>query len=148
LNVAVQIKFPVTVTVLPHPVPVQPANVEPLAAVAVRATCVPLATLSLQSLPQLMPVAVTVPLPVPALATVSVNVLELNVAVQVKFPVTVTVLPHPVPVQPANVEPLAAVAVSSTCVPLVTLSLQSLPQLIPVAVTTPPPVPLLATVSV
>ncbi|HEX9661681.1 MAG TPA: hypothetical protein VGB27_05295, partial [Candidatus Binatia bacterium] len=132
--------LPVIVTVLPHPVPVQPANIEPLAAVAVSATCVPLATLSLQSPPQLMPVAVTVPLPVPALATVSVNGLKLKVAVQVLFPVTVTVLAHPVPVQPANVEPLAAVAVSATCVPLATLSLQSLPQLMPVAVTVPLPV--------
>jgi len=72
LNVAVQVMLPVTVTVpLLQPAPVQPANVDPLAAVAVIATCVPLATLSLQSLPQLMPVAVTVPLPVPALLTLN-----------------------------------------------------------------------------
>jgi hypothetical protein len=64
--------LPVTVTVLLQPVPVQPANVDPLAAVAVNATCVPLLTTWLQSVPQLMPVAMTVPLPVPALATVSV----------------------------------------------------------------------------
>jgi hypothetical protein len=62
----------VTATVpLLHPVPVQPANVEPLAGTDVSTTCVPLLTLSLQSLPQLMPVAVTVPLPVPVLLTVN-----------------------------------------------------------------------------
>jgi hypothetical protein len=63
--------LPVTVTVLLQPVPVQPANVDPLAAVAVNAICVPLLITSLQSVPQLMPVAVTVPLPVPALLTVN-----------------------------------------------------------------------------
>ena len=64
----------------------------------------------------------TVPLPVPAVLTVSVNcwLCTLKVAVTVLAELIVTV--HgPVPVQllqPANVEPLAGVAVSVTLVPL------------------------------
>jgi hypothetical protein len=64
--------FPATVTVLLQPAPLQPAKVEPAAGVAVSATWLPLLTTWLQSLPQLMPVAVTVPLPVPAFTTVNV----------------------------------------------------------------------------
>src|SRR5262245_28092589 len=53
--------------------PLQPANVEPVVAVAVSVTCVPLANASLQSVPHAMPAGLldTPPLPVPALATVS-----------------------------------------------------------------------------
>jgi hypothetical protein len=58
----------------PH-APVQPVNVEPVAAVAVRVMAVPLAIGSEQSLPQAMPGPVTVPVPVPAFTTVSVEVL-------------------------------------------------------------------------
>jgi hypothetical protein len=73
LKVAVQVMFPVSVTVpVLHPVPDHPAKVEPLAAVAVSVTDVPLAKTSVQSAPQLIPVPVTVPLPVPLLLTVSV----------------------------------------------------------------------------
>jgi hypothetical protein len=149
LKVALHVTLLVRVTVpLLHPAPVQPANVEPVAATALSTTCVPLLALWVQSLPQLIPVAVTVPLPLPALATVSVNVIRLKVAVHVPLLVRVTVpLPHPVPVQPANVEPVAATALSTTCVPLPKLSLQSLPQLIPVAVTVPLPAPALFTVN-
>ena len=64
------------------------------------------------------------PLPVPALLTVSVNrcTLVLKVAVTVVAALTVTVhglVPEqPPPLQPANVDPPAAVAVSVTTVPL------------------------------
>ena len=49
--------------------PVQPAKVEPVAALAVKVTVVPLLKVPEQVLPQLMPAGelVTVPLPVPAL---------------------------------------------------------------------------------
>ena len=47
--------------------PLQPANVEPDAGVAVRVTCVLMLYSSEQSEPQLMPLADTVPLPVPDL---------------------------------------------------------------------------------
>jgi hypothetical protein len=68
----------------------------------------------------LIPVAVTTPPPVPLLATVSVKEFILKVAVQVMFPLTVTgpVVLQPVPDQPANDDPLEAVAVSVTEVPL------------------------------
>ena len=58
---------------LPAQAPVQPANFEPRAALAVSVTDVPLLYGSAQSLPQLMPAGddVTVPDPVPALVTVS-----------------------------------------------------------------------------
>src|SRR5687767_9142574 len=108
LNTAVQLMFPVIrIVPLLQPEPVQPENVEPSAAVAVKTICVPLLAVCVQSLPQLIPLPITVPLPLPALATVSVKSARLKVAVQVTLAVTVTVpLPHPVPVQPANVEPL------------------------------------------
>ena len=65
----------------------------------------------------------TVPAPVPSLATVSAKlaVVLLNVAVTLRAAVIDTVqVPVPVhaPLQPANVEPLAAAAVSVTDVPL------------------------------
>jgi hypothetical protein len=55
---------------------------------------------------------------------------------------------HPPPLHPANVEPEAAAAVSTTDVPLAKDCEQSAPQLIPVPVTVPVPVPLLLTVSI
>ena len=67
---------------------------------------------------------VTVPVPLPALETVSVNVvLELlNVAVTLRAAVIETVhavaVPLHAPLQPPNVDPLAAAAVSVTEVPL------------------------------
>ena len=72
-----------------------------------------------------MPVGddVTVPAPVPAFVTVAAKLLTepLNVAVTLRAAVIdVTQAPVPVhaPLQPANVEPLAAAAVSVTDVPL------------------------------
>ena len=64
------------VTELAQPVPLQPAKIEPAAAVAVRATTVPLLKVPEQVLPQLMPAGelLTVPLPVPALPTERVKV--------------------------------------------------------------------------
>src|SRR5678815_1766231 len=98
---------------------------------------------------------VTVPLPVPALATVSVCVVAavLNVAVTDCAALIATVhvaVPVQPPLQPANVEPLAADAVSVTDVPLAKLALQVAPQLMPVGddVTVPLPVPARVTVSV
>ena len=67
--------LPVIVT-LPAAVqlPVQPANVDPEAAVAVNVTAVPLLILAVQVLPQLIPAGllVTVPVPVPVRVTLSV----------------------------------------------------------------------------
>ena len=66
---------------------------------------------------------VTVPVPVPDLVTVRVKVVtgwRLKVAVQVllAFMVTEPVLEQPVPLQPEKIEPVAALAVSWTIVPL------------------------------
>jgi hypothetical protein len=142
---------------VPVQAPLQPANVEPLAAEAVSVTEVPLAKLALHVLPQLMPDGeeVTVPVPVPARVTVRVWVvaLVLKVAVTDRAAVIETVqVPVPVqaPLQPANVEPLAAEAVSVTEVPLAKLALHVLPQLIPVGdeLTVPVPVPARVTVRV
>ena len=98
---------------------------------------------------------VTVPLPVPALATVSVCVVAavLNVAVTDCAALIATVhvaVPVQPPLQPANVEPLAADAVSVTDVPLAKLALQVAPQLMPAGddVTVPLPDPTRVTISV
>jgi len=76
LNVAVTVLFALIDMV--HEIlfsashPVQLPNVDPAAGAAVSVIAVPLATVSVQSVPQLMPVPVTVPDPVPFFATVSV----------------------------------------------------------------------------
>ena len=76
MNVAVTEALAVgVITHLPVPVqaPDQPANVEPVLAVAVSVTSVPLANVALHVDAQLMPegLLVTVPAPVPADRTVS-----------------------------------------------------------------------------
>ena len=161
LNVAVTAVAAVTVTtqvpVPEHPPPVQPANVEPSAGNAVSVTAVPLAKLAEQVVGQLIPAGalVTVPVPVPASLTVKAKlfVVLLNVAVTAVAAVTVTtqvpVPEHPPPLQPANVEPAAAAAVSVTAVPLAKLAEHVVGQLIPAGalVTVPFPVPTSLTVS-
>ena len=127
LNVPVTLRAAV-IDVVQFPVPVhaplQPANVEPLAAAAVSVTDVPLAKFALHVVPQLMPVGddVTVPVPVPAFVTLNANVEALlKVAVTARAAVIdVVQVPVPVhaPLQPVNVEPLAATAVSVTKVPI------------------------------
>jgi hypothetical protein len=76
-NVAVRFLVPSTTKAqFPVPVqaPLQPEKVEPEAGVAEKARLVPLATLALQVLPQLMALGLDeiVPVPVPALAAVTV----------------------------------------------------------------------------
>jgi hypothetical protein len=77
LIVTVHVPVPV------QPPPLQPANVEPAAGVAVNVTAVPLANAAEQVAPQEMPVGalVTVPVPAPALVTASVKGCGANVAV-------------------------------------------------------------------
>ena len=80
-----------------HPAPLQPVNVEPLAAVAVRVTLVPEVKAALQVPGQLIPAGleVTVPLPVPAFVTVRVCVLvRLKVAVTLRACVILLSLIH------------------------------------------------------
>lgn len=155
LAVTVVLAFSVTVQV---PVPVQPpplhpAKVTPAAATAVKVAEVPLLRVSVQSVPQLIPVPVIVPSPDPALATVSVKVwlkVAVTVVLAVKFTVQVPVPLQPPPLQPANTDPLAALAVKVTEVPLLKDAEHVPPQLIPAGeeVTVPLPWPLLTMVSV
>jgi len=80
------------------------------------------------------------------------EVVVLNVAVTVLLASSVTaqepVPEHPPPDQPVKVEPAEGVVVRVMEVPSATVSLQSEPQLIPVPVTVPEPVPALLTVRV
>ncbi len=162
LNVAVTAVAAVTVTaqapIPAHPPPLQPAKVDPVAAEAVKVTCVPLAKFAEQVAGQLIPAGalVTVPVPVPASITDNAKplVLELKVAVTVVAAVNVTThVPVPVqppPLHPAKVEPSAGLAVRVTCAPLAKLAEHVDPQLIPAGVlaTVPEPVPAFVTVRV
>src|SRR6202162_6007928 len=108
---------------VPLQAPLQPVKVDPAAALAVSVTTVPLLKLALQVVPQLIPVGllVNVAVPVPALVTLNLQTGTLNVAVT-DFAALIVTLQVPVPVQaplqPANVDPAAAFAVSVTTVPL------------------------------
>jgi hypothetical protein len=129
LNVAVTLRAAV-IDNAQFPVPLQsplhPANVEPLAAVALSVTDVPFAKFVVHVLPQLIPAGedVTVPVPVPIFVMLSERVVVpdvLKVAVTERAAVIDTVqaaVPVQAPLQPPNVEPLAAAAVSVTDVPL------------------------------
>jgi hypothetical protein len=110
---------------VPLHAPLQPVNVDPVAAAAVSVTEVPLAYCAEQVAPQSMPDGelVAVPDPVPALVTVRVcgGGGTSNVAVTERaWSIVTTHVPVPLqppPLQPLNVEPPAAVAVSVTTVP-------------------------------
>ncbi len=99
-------------------------------------------------------VLVTVPVPVPLRETVSGNcvtgvVVNAASTLAAAFRVTLQLpVPEHAPVQPVNVEPEVAVAVSVTLVPWLKLALQVAPQLMPAGVvaTVPVPVPLRVTV--
>jgi len=79
LAVTVNVQVPVPV----HPPPLQPAKFDPVDAVAVSVTELPVANEALQVAPQSMPdgLLVTVPVPVPTLLTVRVEGAASNVAV-------------------------------------------------------------------
>src|SRR5712691_760568 len=113
-KVAVTVVAAATVTVhgrMPmQPPPLQPANTEPVAGVAVRITLVLALKAPPHVAPQSMPAGleVAVPLPVPAFVTVSGKVCKVKVAVTLRAWVMVTehvpVPPQPSPLQPAKVE--------------------------------------------
>jgi hypothetical protein len=166
LKVAVTIvaAFKVTtqVPVPVHPPPLQPANVELVAADSVSVTCVPLAKLAEHVPGQLTPVGalITVPVPLPASTTVNRNVLPvLNVAVTVAIALNEIVQVGgfvcglsgvQLLLKPANDDPSPAVAVNVTLVLVGKPAEQVLGQLIPsgLLVTVPVPVPASVTVSV
>ena len=98
-----------------QPPPLQPTKVEPTSGVGVRVMLLPVATVSVQSAPHVMPVPVTVPVPVPVLVTVSTEVGPEKAASMMVSPVKtyeqVPVPLQPPPVHPMKVEPAVAVAV-------------------------------------
>jgi hypothetical protein len=136
LKVAVTAVAAVTVTEHPpvplHPPPLQPANVEPSAAVAVNATTCSLAKLAEHIGWQAIPAGalVTVPVPVPVSVTVKATFVAdlVKVAWTASAAVMVTEQPavplQPAPLQPANVDPAAAVALSATTCPLAKFAMQ------------------------
>lgn len=138
---------------VPAQAPSQPAKVEPVAGVAVSVTVAPEAKFAVQSALQAIPAGLLVMVPVPVLLTVSAKVptwLVSKVAVTAlaAFMVTVQVpVPVQAPLQPAKLEPAAAVALRVTLVFSVKLEVQVLPQLIPAGVLlmAPPPVPAFVT---
>ena len=140
----------------PHLGPAQPVSVEPAAGVAVKVTTVPVGNAATHVGPQSMPGGwlVTVPNPVPIFCTVRFDVPTggLNVAVTDRFTSITTEQSAPLqsPVQPAKVDPGAAVAVKVTELPVGKLALHVPPQSIPLGalVTVPDPDPLFCTVSV
>jgi len=106
-----------------HPAPLQPVNADPLADVAVKVTCVPLANAALHVAPQSIPAGllVTVSLPLPVLVTVRVyNCVKLAFADLAGPMVTLQFVPETVshPLQPVKMEVRAGVAVSVTTVAL------------------------------
>jgi hypothetical protein len=108
----------------PEQSPDQPVKVDPAAGAAVKVTDVPSLNDVEQVEPQLMPAGelVTVPDPEPDLTTESVRCTRPNVAVTLRAAVMATVqvveVPEQAPLQPVNVDPAAAAAVSVTEVPL------------------------------
>jgi len=105
-----------------QPAPLNPLKVDPLAVVALSVTVVPLAKSAAHDPGQAIPLGllVTVPVPFPPRVTVSrsVEIGTLKRAVTVAFPVTLQApVPEQPPLQPANAEPGAAAALSTTVVP-------------------------------
>jgi hypothetical protein len=141
-----------------HPAPLQPANVDPVVAAAVSTTTCPLVKLAEHVGWHAMPTGllVTVPVPVPASVTASVKFVTvvLNVAVTVSAALIVTeqvlVPVQPAPLHPANVDPVAAAAVSTTTCPAVKLAEHVGWHAMPAGllVTVPVPVPASTTVRV
>ena len=118
----------VQLLLLPEQAPLQPANVLPLAAWAVRVRALVLAKLAvapLQSVEQLKPLGLllTLPVPLPILFKVTKRVLlaTLKLAVTLRAALIVTeqllLVPVQAPPQPAKLLPDAAWAVNVTCVP-------------------------------
>jgi len=133
--------------------PDQPVSVDPAAGVPVNVTTVPVGNAATHVGPQSMPGGwlVTVPNPVPIFCTVRFDVPTggLNVAVTDRFTSITTEQSAPLqsPVQPAKVDPGAAVAVKVTELPVGKLALHVPPQSIPIGAlgTVPDPDPIFCT---
>jgi hypothetical protein len=155
-KVAVTFRATLIVTVqepVPVQAPLQPAKVEPEAAVALSVTDAPELKFAAQVPGQLMPEGLldTEPPPVPARVTVSGKVAVLNVAVTFRAALIVTVqepVPVQAPLQPAKLEPEAAVVLSVTDVPELKFAAQVPGQLMPEGLLDTEPVPVPASVTV
>ncbi len=103
----------------------------------------PVAKVSVHSVPQLMPLGIAGhACPEPVFVTVSVYCwgAGANVAVTAVFAFIVVVqapVPLQAPLQPVNTLPAAGVAVSATAVPVERVTEQVAPQLMPLPVTVP-----------
>jgi phage tail protein X len=115
--------------------PLQPANTDPVPAVALRVTVLLPGNASLQSVPQVIPagVEVTEPDPLPVFDTLSGTGGRVKVAVHDTAAdiVTIPSAQSAAPDQPMKVEPAAAVAVSATWVAPGKASAQSVPHAMP-----------------
>jgi len=158
-NVAVTEVAALMVTVqvpVPEQPPLQPLNVEPATGAAVNVTTVPVVKACEQVVPHESPAGelVTMPLPVPDFVTLSVKDDCTNAAVTEVAALIVTVhvlVPvQPPPLQPVNVEPAAAVAVSVTTEPVANDAEHVAPHEMPAGllVIVPAPAPDLDTVKV
>jgi hypothetical protein len=128
---------------VPEQAPLQPANTDPTAGVALRATALPVASNALVHVPVVVPavavqlippVPVTVPLPLLAAVTVTGNEVGIKLALTDSAALIVTVqapVPEQTPLQPLNTEPTLAVGVSVTTVPLSKSAAHVAPQEIP-----------------
>jgi hypothetical protein len=154
-KVAVTFRATLIVTVqepVPVQAPLQPAKVEP-EAIALSVTDAPELKFAAQVPGQLMPEGLldTEPLPVPARVTVSGKVAVVNVAVTFRAALIVTVqepVPVQAPLQPAKIEPEAAVALSVTDAPELKFAAQVPGQLMPEGLLDTEPVPVPASVTV
>ena len=108
---------------VPEQAPVQPANTEPVDAEAESETFVPETKFAVHVGLQLIPGGelVTEPVPVPANVTSNAELLDTKLAPTAWAVFTVTLhapVPEQAPLHPANVEPVTAVGVNVTTVPL------------------------------
>jgi hypothetical protein len=137
---------------VPLQAPLQPANIDPQAGVAVSCTTDPVMKLALQVAPQLIPLGllITVPFPAPAFVTVKTNpgLKVATTALSIVIGTRQVAVPEQAPLQPANAAPETGVAVSCTKAQLLNLALHAFPQLIPVGllITVPLLVPAFVTV--
>lgn len=129
-----------------HPaLPLQPAKANPALGVAVKTTTVPDLKLPLHLVPQLMPEPVTTPLPVvDTVSGYSTTCCCTNFAVIALLPFNeklqaALVAQSGIPLQPENVYPVPATALSTILEPELADVVQVEPQLIPEPVIVPVP---------
>src|SRR5437763_842523 len=130
------------VVAVPAQAPVQPANVEPVAGVALKTTLVPSSNCAVQVEPQSIPAGLDEMRPAPAPDGVTVTLCLPGAAGATASKVTKTLVsattlraqpPRPVhpPPQPANCQPGSGTGVRTICVPSARIAEQVVPQSVP-----------------